>query len=385
MRSNALHPMTRTILDLGQQPLVNNLCDSELSSMAAATFPLKAIIEDDLTIHLDYAVDPSVLYGNYLYRSSTSKPYIEHCEALFQSFSHLRHDTIIDIGGNDGALLKAFKRRASKKLALINVDASPTFKKDNEEAGIKFVNDFWGDHLDIPKANIITSTNVFQHTKDIHAFMRGIQKFLDGVWILEFPYTLDTIITGQFDQFYHEHYYYWLMAPLEKLFKQYGLRIIHTQSQSIHGGTMRMWMTNKEIGAPTIDLSKAKALEAEAIEKCNFEQTIDKLKNYFNYVLSTSELGRICFFGAAAKGCVFLNTLGLNVETMGKSVVIDDTVEKQGLYVPGTGFQVVDRSALKDYDTVIILAHNFATYIDASLRQEFNGRIITLLPIETDK
>ena len=385
MRSNALHPMTRTILDLGQQPLVNNLCDSELSSMAAATFPLKAIIEDDLTIHLDYAVDPSVLYGNYLYRSSTSKPYIEHCEALFQSFSHLRHDTIIDIGGNDGALLKACKRRASKKLALINVDASPTFKKDNEEAGIEFVNDFWGDHLDLPKANIITSTNVFQHTKDIHAFMRGIQKFLDGVWILEFPYTLDTIITGQFDQFYHEHYYYWLMAPLEKLFKQYGLRIIHTQSQSIHGGTMRMWMTNKEIGAPTIDLSKAKALEAEAIEKCNFEQTIDKLKNYFNYVLSTSELGRICFFGAAAKGCVFLNTLGLNVETMGKSVVIDDTVEKQGLYVPGTGFQVVDRSALKDYDTVIILAHNFATYIDASLRQEFNGRIITLLPIETDK
>ena len=377
--------MTRTILDLGQQPLVNNLCDSELSSMAAATFPLKAIIEDDLTIHLDYAVDPSVLYGNYLYRSSTSKPYIEHCEALFQSFSHLRHDTIIDIGGNDGALLKACKRRASKKLALINVDASPTFKKDNEEAGIEFVNDFWGDHLDLPKANIITSTNVFQHTKDIHAFMRGIQKFLDGVWILEFPYTLDTIITGQFDQFYHEHYYYWLMAPLEKLFKQYGLRIIHTQSQSIHGGTMRMWMTNKEIGAPTIDLSKAKALEAEAIEKCNFEQTIDKLKNYFNYVLSTSELGRICFFGAAAKGCVFLNTLGLNVETMGKSVVIDDTVEKQGLYVPGTGFQVVDRSALKDYDTVIILAHNFATYIDASLRQEFNGRIITLLPIETDK
>jgi hypothetical protein len=385
MRSNALHPMTRTILDLGQQPLVNNLCDSELSSMAAATFPLKAIIEDDLTIHLDYAVDPSVLYGNYLYRSSTSKPYIEHCEALFQSFSHLRHDTIIDIGGNDGALLKACKRRASKKLALINVDASPTFKKDNEEAGIEFVNDFWGDHLGLPKANIITSTNVFQHTKDIHAFMRGIQKFLDGVWILEFPYTLDTIITGQFDQFYHEHYYYWLMAPLEKLFKQYGLRIIHTQSQSIHGGTMRMWMTNKEIGAPTIDLSKAKALEAEAIEKCNFEQTIYKLKNYFNYVLSTNELGRICFFGAAAKGCVFLNTLGLNVETMGKSVVIDDTVEKQGLYVPGTGFQVVDRSALKDYDTVIILAHNFATYIDASLRQEFNGRIITLLPIETDK
>ena len=70
---------------------------------------------------------------------------------------------------------------------------------------------------------------------------------------------------------------------------------------------------------------------------------------------------------------------------MGETVVIDDTIEKQGLFVPGTGFQVVDRSALKDYDTVIILAHNFADYIEASLRKDFNGRIMTLLPVTNDK
>jgi hypothetical protein len=215
--------------------------------------------------------------------------------------------------------------------------------------------------------------------------MRGIQKHLDGVWILEFPYTLDTIATGQFDQFYHEHYYYWLITPLEELFKQYGLRIIACLPQSIHGGTMRLWMTNKELGAPTLDFSTVKEKEQKAVELCNFDQTIVDLRTYFGNALSTGELGRICFFGAAAKGCVFLNALGLNVNTMGKTVVVDDTVEKQGLYVPGTGFQVVDRSALKDYDTVIILAHNFADHIEASLREEFDGRIMTLLPIKNDK
>ena len=377
--------MIKTILDLGTQPLVNNLCSSAQEAMEAEQFPLKAIVEEDLTIHLDYAVDPEILYKHYLYRSGVSQPYIDHCAALFHSFKHLRHGTIIDIGGNDGTLLKTFQAQSDLPLYLVNVDASESFKQDNEDAGILFINEYWSDAVEAPKADIIISTNVFQHTKDIHAFMRGIQKHLDGVWILEFPYTLDTIATGQFDQFYHEHYYYWLITPLEKLFKQYGLRIIACLPQSIHGGTMRLWMTNKEIGAPAIDLSAVKEKEQKAVNLCNFDETIVGLRTYFGNVLSTGELGRICFFGAAAKGCVFLNALGLNVNTMGKTVVVDDTVEKQGLYVPGTGFQVVDRSALKNYDTVIILAHNFADHIEASLRKEFDGRIMTLLPVKNDK
>jgi len=377
--------MTKTILDLGTQPLVNNLCSSEQEAMEAEQFPLKAVVEEDLTIHLDHAVDPEILYKHYLYRSGVSQPYIDHCAALFHSFKHLRHGTIIDIGGNDGTLLKTFQAQSDLPLYLVNVDASESFKQDNEDAGILFINDYWSDAVEAPKADIIVSTNVFQHTKDIHAFMRGIQKHLDGVWILEFPYTLDTIATGQFDQFYHEHYYYWLITPLEELFKQYGLRIIACLPQSIHGGTMRLWMTNKEIGAPALDLSAIKEKERKTVELCNFDQTIVGLRTYFGNILSTGKLGRICFFGAAAKGCVFLNALGLNINTMGKTVVVDDTVEKQGLYVPGTGFQVVDRNALKDYDTVIILAHNFADHIEASLRKEFSGRIMTLLPIENDK
>lgn len=385
--------MTRTLLDLGTQPLVNNLCRSEQESMEAEQFPLKAIIEEDLTIHLDYAVDPKILYKHYLYRSGVSQPYIDHCKELYKTVHHLNLATVIDVGGNDGTLLNAFREASTenefwsgiKPKRFINVDMGENMREVNEQAGNEFVCGQFNDQMDLPKANLIVSTNVFQHTEDVHAFMRGIVKFLDGLWVLEFPYTLETVTTGQFDQFYHEHYYYWLISPLEKLFKEYGLRIIALSPQEIHGGTMRMWMTNKEIGAPTMNLSAIKEKEQKAINSCNFDQTITDLRSYFDRVLVTKELGRICFFGAAAKGCVFLNALNLNINTMGKTVVIDDTVEKQGLYVPGTGFQVVDRSALKDYDTVIILAHNFADYIEASLRKDFDGRIMTLLPITNDK
>jgi hypothetical protein len=385
--------MTQTLLDLGTQPLVNNLCHSEQESMEAERFPLKAIVKEDLTIHLDYAVDPEILYKHYLYRSGVSQPYIDHCKELYKSICHLNLSTVIDVGGNDGTLLNAFREASTeseswsgvKPTRFINVDMGQNLRVVNEQAGNEFVCGQFNDQMDLPKANLIVSTNVFQHTEDIHAFMRGIVKFLDGLWVLEFPYTLETIMTGQFDQFYHEHYYYWLISPLEKLFKEYGLKILHYSFQSIHGGTMRLWMTNKDPSGPAVDLSAIKKKEQEAIGLCNFDQTIADLRSYFDRILTTKELGRICFFGAAAKGCVFLNALDLNINTMGKTVVVDDTVEKQGLYVPGTGFRVVDRSALKDYDTVIILAHNFADYIEASLRKDFDGRIMTLLPIANDK
>jgi hypothetical protein len=385
--------MIKTILDLGTQPLVNNLCNSKEEAMEAEQFPLRAVVEKDLTIHLDYAVNPEVLYKHYLYRSGVSQPYIDHCKQLYRNLHHLNLSTVIDVGGNDGTLLNSFREESkeldfwsgTKPTRFINVDMSENLREVNERAGNEFVCGQFNDEMDLPKANLIVSTNVFQHTKDVHAFMRGIVKFLDGVWVLEFPYTLETITTGQFDQFYHEHYYYWLISPLEKLFQQYGLRIIGLMPQAIHGGTMRLWMTNKASGSPALDLSEIKKKEQEAISLCNFDQTIANLQSYFDRVIATKELGKICFFGAAAKGCVFLNAFGLNVDTMGETVVIDDTIEKQGLYVPGTGFQVVDRKALKDYDTVIILAHNFADYIEASLRKDFDGRIMTLLPIANDQ
>ena len=302
---------------------------------------------------------------------------------MYRSFKHLKHDTIIDIGGNDGTLLKTFQGQSAEKLRLVNVDASESVQGSNEEAGIKFINAYWSEDVDVPKADIIVSTNVFQHTKDIHAFLRGIQKHLDGVWILEFPYALETILTGQFDQFYHEHYYYWLLSPLEELFKQYGLKVIHALPMDIHGGTMRLWMTNKEPSAPAFDLSRYTKFEKEAVAKAPsiFGAALNSTGDEFIHKLTSGEWGKTCFFGAAAKGCVFLNALNLNIHTVNEMVVIDDTPEKQGLFIPGAGFQVVDRSVLPEYDTVIILAHNFRHHIAKSLARDWNGQIVCLLPI----
>ena len=97
--------------------------------------------------------------------------------------------------------------------------------------------------------------------------------------------------------------------------------------------------------------------------------------------------GSIALFGAAAKGCVYLNAL--NSFKLNNSYCIDDTPQKQGKYIPGTEIQVRDRNFLlyDKPDNIIIMAHNFAPAISQSLINDgYKGRLITMFPeIEIDR
>ena len=193
---------------------------------------------------------------------------------------------------------------------------------------------------------------------------------------------MTTLATGQFDQFYHEHYYYWLLTPLVKLFNSYGLKIIHLQTSDIHGGSMRLWLTNQYFSAPEpTPVIKQFIAQEQQIDLNSFNSNCDSHIDVCRQFLDRLK-GRTAFFGAAAKGCVFLNALQVTINEMPNAVIIDDTKEKQGLFVPGTGFEVVPRTEelLNGYENIVILAHNFADHISHSLRQSFQGNIYTCLP-----
>jgi hypothetical protein len=367
------------LLNLGVQPLVNNLCRSKEAAVNAKQYQLCATIDNDLLIKLDTAVPSDELYKDYLYHSGVSMPYTYHCREMWHDIKHLRHETIIDIGGNDGTLLSAFQSQTKDKLNLYNVDASASFKEANEAKGITYINDYFNKDTDVPKADIITSTNVFQHTPNAERFVEGIAEKLDGTWILEFPYTLRTIQTLQFDQFYHEHYYYWMVKPLKKLLSQFGLNIYHAEEVDIHGGSMRLWITNKEFYADTEAAEKFIAEEEAYDYKSFYSQSYRKIID--DSVFLNKLEGKTVFFGAAAKGCVYLNALQTSTDK--GQYVVDDTPEKQGLFVPGTGMKIHSRQfMLEDQpDNVVILAHNFAGYITTKLRHDgYKGKIITMMP-----
>ncbi len=364
------------LIDLGNIPLVNNLCKTRNESLNCKRYPLRVIQDENLTMRLDTVVPADEMFSTYLYRSAVNRPYYEHCQRMWKDIESYQPRRVVDIGGNDGTLLRAFRSQANYALELINVDASQSVRADNEAQGIHFIHSYWGDIKLDQKADLIVSTNVFQHNSDVHKFLAGIRDNLDGIWLLEFPYFLETVRTDQFDQIYHEHYYYWLVTPLVKLFREYGLSVISISEHPIHGGTLRIISTNR--AAPSVDVAAPYLAQERAMDFAAWAGVIErKIQEDRAYILSLP--GRIACFGAAAKGCVYLNSLNLSDRFL---YVVDDTLEKQGFFVPGTGLEVVSRSRLyaDQPDHLIILAHNFRDYIAKSLRGQFKGKMLTMLP-----
>ena len=127
--------------DLGNIPLVNNLCNSREEALNAERFPLNVnYYPASGESSLDFAVDSELLFKNYLFKSEVNIPYIEHCKEMFrfiQNYVKIQDGTkIVDIGGNDGTLLAAFKETTTKQIDVLNIDPSENLAPLSQAKGI---------------------------------------------------------------------------------------------------------------------------------------------------------------------------------------------------------------------------------------------------------
>lgn len=378
-------------LNLGNVPLVNNLCESREESLSCKRFPLaiQFFPKSKLTC-LTEAVDKDGLFLNYLYRSGINRPYLDHCAKMYDHLSRIvdfkDNDLVVDVGGNDGSLLLEF-RKENRNLHYVNIDCSESFIEINERNGIEYINRYFGDGIELPyKAKLITSTNVFQHTYPIREFVKDVERNLsnEGIWCLEFPYILTTLANDNYDQIYHEHVYYYNLQNIIDLLDQEGLKVVNVSYHDMHAGTLRVLSAKKSsrrIPDMTIStlLNLEKTITTEYCLKWG-RRTKEKIEDLRNYVYDLSRKHTVACFGAAAKGCVFLNTCNIDDDLI--DYIIDDTPFKQGKYVPGTGIKVVSRDILKHtkVDYIIILAHNFRDHIIRSLRGQYFGKFIVMFP-----
>jgi len=380
-------------LDLGQMPLVNNLCNTIEESLNCQKYPLEVQFFPESKLScLTHNVDPDLMFSEYSYKSGVSKPYLDHCSEMFDFLdSEIKisdENSILDIGGNDGTLLEIFLGKKSN-LDVLNIDASSNLTKISQEKGIPTINEFWGAKVALgldKKFDFITSTNVFQHTPPILDYVEGISIGLknDGVWCLEFPYWKSNMETNQYDQIYHEHVYYYLLGPLKKLFSLFGLEVFKAVKYSIHGGTLRLLIGHKGIRKICPGVEDI-LLEENKIEDSYYEAWG---KNIFNHILECkifledlkAKGNKMVGFGAAAKGCIFLNSSGINHTIL--DAVIDDTDLKKNKFIPGTGIQIKSRDYLdtNKVDYILILAHNFKDRIIESLKGQYSGKYIILFP-----
>lgn len=390
-------------LDLQTMPLSNSLANSRESALKAKQFPLKVLFcEECFLSQLSVVVDPEVMFSNYVYRSSINKGYVEHCREmakdLKKKYGLNQASFMIDIAGNDCALLKEFQKEIG--LQVLNVDPAKNLIKICLNDDVPAISKFWGmgtakqvveneGHVDL-----ITATNVFAHCPDITDFLNAAKHALkpNGVLVLEFPYLVNFIEKVEFDCVYHEHLSYVSITPLVRLCEQVGMKVIDVEEQEIHGGSVRVTIGNENL-IVSKNVERFLTLEKEGgfNNKQIYLDWADKVKktawNFKNglAVLHQNNYpkpgNKIAGFAASAKGAILLNYTSTNYSLI--NYIVDETPEKQGKFTPGTGIQVVGMNKLKTDppDYLVILSWNFRSEIIEKCRKAgYRGKFIIGIP-----
>ncbi len=371
-------------LDLGMMPLANNLAATADDAKATNRYPMQVQYCHECWLsQLTIVIDPRELFSNYAYRSSISQAYVNHCRSMAKSLRDSLglkgDDLVVDIAGNDGALLAVFKDELGVRV--VNVDPAENLAEIATAAGVPTITRFWGSDAaaqvvaEYGKPKLITATNVFAHVDDVRSFVMAAKDCLseDGALMLEFPYGVDFIEHREFDTVYFEHLSYVLLEPVRRLAVELGMAVFDVQKQEIHGGTIRVFIGKQ--GRHDVMPSVSEFIATEKREGYHdpdvygdWNREIDALISDFVAEITTLKEGgaKIAAFAASAKGNTLLNACRFDENTV--DYIVDDTPQKIGRFSPGTGIPIVDRTVLAEDppDYLVILAWNFAKEIIAS-------------------
>src|SRR3990167_6958340 len=169
------------IIDLGHQPLCDSLLTKDMLNQPEKTYPLRMIWCQNCTgVQIDYCVPGEEVYHpDYPYRSGITKELTEYQENMALSLVEKLHlqpsDLVIDVGSNDGTLLKGFQKGGEKTLGV-----EPTnIAKIANKSGVKTIQSFF----DIKTSNkvkkeygfasLIITTNTIAHMQNLGEFIVG--------------------------------------------------------------------------------------------------------------------------------------------------------------------------------------------------------------------
>ncbi|MDO8657183.1 MAG: class I SAM-dependent methyltransferase [Candidatus Levybacteria bacterium] len=386
-------------INLGQHPPSDAFLKESQLNMPENHFPLEVYLcEDCHLVQLGHVVSPNLLYKNYPYMTSISVSMQAHLnkltESIIERFNIKEGSLVIDIGSNDGTLLKFFKKQGFRTLG---VDPS-NIAKVAEDDGIETINNFF--NIDVAKkikkekgsATIITGTNVFAHIDNLFDFLKSVDTVLDsnGFLVLEFPYLVDLINKVEFDTIYHEHLSYFAIKPLTVLFKKFNMSIFDIQRLPVHGGSIRIFV--KKLGsAYNISDKISELISLEENEKLSsietyftFANRVQEIKKDLTAILKDlkSQKKVIAGDGAPAKGNTLLNYCQIGTDIL--DYIVEMSPIKHGLYTPGTHIPIfpIDKIYTDKPDFLLILPWNIKEDI-MQQQMEFKqngGKFIVPIP-----
>lgn len=363
-----------TLMDLGEQPLSGIF--PKVNDADPPSAPLKLVKCDNAKdphacglVQLKHSCDPGEMFkNNYGYLSGMNKTMTEHLRSITEGISNhidlTKGGVVIDIGSNDGTLLKSYN---NKSLIRVGIDPGGKQYKKYYPDDMLLITDFFpskkycGD-----KAKVITSIAMFYDLEDPMAFVKSIKENLheEGIWVLEQSYLPSMLQANAFDTICHEHLEYYALAQIEWMLARNGLKVIDVETNLTNGGSFKVYVAHEDSKHTPNTENIRNMRRFEGNLKLNtqkpyvdFYVRVQHIKDQLmKFLREEKDAGKtIYIYGASTKGNVLLNYFGIHNKLV--TAAADRNPQKWVCKTPGSHIPIVSedsaRKAKPDYFIVL--------------------------------
>lgn len=345
------------VLSMGPLPLANALLPPGDPGGADPLYPLDlASCGGCGLVQTPDVVDPRLLFTEYPYMTGVSDTmrahFLSYAEAVAARVG-APPGLVVEVGSNDGSLLLPLAEAGHR---VWGVDPAANVAEVARERGVPTTASLFdqaiADELQgrLGPARAVVANNVLAHVDEPVDLLKACSSMLaeGGAVVVEVPDLIPMIEGLAWDTIYHEHLSYFSAASLLALADRAGLGVEGMERVSVHGGSIRAWMTpGRPHGAGALEAAEAAARALGEGLLLGFDEAVGaSAAAISSFVDSRLAAGRgIVGYGAAAKAAVVLNRVGLGPERV--PFLVDRSPWKVGRRIPGVRTPIRAVSALE--------------------------------------
>ena len=355
MKCKITNKIIEPFMTFGKMPLANGFLE-EKNFKSEFFYEMEVGFSEKISLlQLNDSPDPKKIFNKkYPFYSGSS----EHMKIHFKKYAEWLkkeflkpNSKLIEIGSNDGTLLKNF---SNTNIEYLGFEPSESVANEAIKNNINTVNVFFN-KKNIEnfknfknKTDVICAANVVCHVPDLNDLIATTETLLSskGVFVFEEPYLGSMFSKVSYDQIYDEHIFMFSLTSIKKIFDLFDFDLIDAFPLQTHGGSIRYIIGRKNKHEINVRVQKGLALEKDQklddLQSCldfkkNCENSKKKVSDYLKKLKKEGK--KICGYAATSKSTTILNYCNLNTDTI--NFICDTTKDKIGKFSPGVHIPIV--------------------------------------------
>lgn len=298
-------------------------------------------------------------YDNTQDFSSVFDRYLSDLVKYFVFDKNIQNLRIVEVGCGRGAFLRKLVENKEWKNIGYGFDPSYIGPESDLEGRLNFHRNYYDENCARIAADIVICRHVIEHVPEPIKLLLTIKKALnnssaprvffetpDVEWILKNNVIWD---------FFYEHCSLFTKNSLKTAFEIAGFKVENVKN--VFEDQYILLEATIDKTKTTKVTKKIENISALAKKFAEFEREL--LNNWLNKIQKLHSRGKICIWGAGAKGVTFANMIDPDRKLI--DCLIDLNPNKQGKFIPGTGHPIVNYKDIKPrkIETAILMNPNY--------------------------